>query len=398
MDQLAKLGYGEDHPWSASLRNNLESAFAGLLLCILPNLAKLQYCIRELPRGCAVVDANSALFGTCSPPSTLAATMGMVLRELCTSELTFLRSMAFEQLNVLKIQSVSVQTLLQLNGPNTFRGTARLSQLCVGLSVFLMDRDCINDMQIGFPDLINALGCHELSTLRIKLEHESYCVLHNPILDVQLLMDQISSLGVTLKVLEIDLDPKDDVAEWEFILTHCKNMTLPMLHFTKMEALRIPQAFLFADLDSETKIMPRDLPRKLRQLQIVAPDEDINSWARRILDLTHDLEQLREITLCCRDLVNSSASTFSKKVKPVWPDLLLCSNITSYVVNVETNKFDSLPSLYEHDPGESDDEVDEWEEEIDDEDDEDMPDLEPYEPLSDAGNINSGDLVVDNMG
>ncbi|OAG05610.1 uncharacterized protein CC84DRAFT_1164095 [Paraphaeosphaeria sporulosa] len=390
--QLANLGYSEEHPWMVSLRNNVESAYAGLLLCILPNLAKLQYAVKELHRGCGVVDPIPAFFATCYPPATLASAFKANLQELCMSDLTFLRSFTFDNLNALRITSVTVQTLLQLNGPNTFRGTARLSELCVGLSVYLMDKDCINDMQVDFRDLIDALGCDRLSTLKVKLEHESYCLIHSPIFDVQLLVDQLSSLQSTLKVLEIDLDPLDDTDEWNYVLKHCKNVGSSMDKFRKLELLKIPQDFLFGDIESEYKIMPSDLPKKLRRLEIICPDEDIVPWAKFILNAPDELEDLRELFLRCRDEVKTPASTFSTGVKPVWPDLLFMCDITSYIIDLTANTTKSLPTLYEDDPGESDDEDEESEHGLDevdkresdsgdseDESDEDMPDLEPFE-------------------
>jgi hypothetical protein len=394
--QLSKLGYGERHPWMASIRNNVESAYAGLLLCVLPNLAKLQYSVKELHRGCPIVDSNPAFFATCSPPAILAAAFKTALQELCISDLTFLRSIAFNNLRVLRIASVTVQTILQLNGPNTFLGTENLSELCVGLSVYLMDEDCINDMQATFRDLIDALGCHTLSTLKIRLENESYCILHSPTFDAQLLVDQLSSLQSTLKVLEIDLDPLETTDEWDFLLTRCTNVGSSMNNFESMEVLKIPQGFLFGDLGSERKVMPQDMPKKLRRLEIISPDQDIIPWVRCIFEPSDEIEELCEIFLHCRDEVLTPASVFSEKVNPVWSDLQFECDITTYIVDLTAKTTMSLPTLYEIDPGESDDEDDELEDGVDkdggvedevdnvvagsgDESDEDMPDLEPHE-------------------
>lgn len=38
--KLTSLGYSPEHPWWSSLKNSLESAYAGLLLCMLPNLVR----------------------------------------------------------------------------------------------------------------------------------------------------------------------------------------------------------------------------------------------------------------------------------------------------------------------------------------------------------------------
>ncbi|KAF9733927.1 hypothetical protein PMIN01_08270 [Paraphaeosphaeria minitans] len=212
----------------------------------------------------------------------------------------------------------------------------------------------------------------QLSTLKIKLEHDSYCLIHSPTFDAQLLVDQLSILRSTLKVLEIDLDPLDDTDEWDYVLTHCKNMSSPMDKFKNLELLMVPQEFLFSDIVSGQKIMPSDLPKKLRRLDTICPDEDIIPRAK----------------------YEFTASIFSTKVKPVWPDMLSMCEITSYVVDLTANTTKSLPTLYEDDPGESDDQDDDSEHELDeydekesdsrdseDETDEDMPDLEYFEAV-----------------
>lgn len=76
------------------------------------------------------MDSVAALFGTNLLPDALG--VETTLRKLRMSDLSFLRSMAFENLRVLNINSIAVPTLLQLNGPNTFRGTSGLSELSIG--------------------------------------------------------------------------------------------------------------------------------------------------------------------------------------------------------------------------------------------------------------------------
>ena len=362
----------------------------GVLLCVLPSLANLQYTIKELHRGYAVIDSIPAFFGISSLPVALGANLATTLHEIGMSDLSFLRSMAFEKLKVLTIPSLTVPTLLQLNGPNTFRGTTQLSDLSVGLSVFLMDKACVDDMTVGFRDLIEALGCLSLNALKIRLEHETYCALHiPPAFDVQFFMDQLSHLRPTLKTLEIDMNPKEGPDEWEFIIAHCENPVSSLKRFTALNSLKIPQNFLFTTLGDDPQTLPQDLPRKLRNLEIVSPDRQIVAWAKHLLDRQTDATKvctdLRNITLYCRNDVASSAITFTRKVQSVWSDLASINHITSYVHEFETQVTKCLPKLYENDPGESDDD-DYWEDEADDdngssedESDEDMPDLEPHQ-------------------
>ncbi|KAF1974587.1 hypothetical protein BU23DRAFT_96019 [Bimuria novae-zelandiae CBS 107.79] len=395
--KLTALGFIEGHPWWASLKNNVESAYAGLLLCVLPNLTNLQYTLKELHRGYGVMDPIPAFFGTTAPPAALGTTLAKTLQELCMTDLSFLRSMTFENLKVLNITSVTVPVLLQLNGPNTFRGTKNLSELTVGMSVFLMDKACISDMTVSFRDLLDALGCHALSKLKIKLEHETYCALHiPPAFDIQVLMDQLSCLKLTLRDLEIDLNPSDEPDEWAFILGHCENPVSSLTHFANMESLRIPQDFLFTTLGDDPQALPHDLPKKLRSLEIVCPNREILAWAKTMLVTPRECRDLHEIILRCRPTVRSSASTFTKKVKPMWPALLDSHGITGYVREFDVQTTQNLVELYSDDPGESDDEEG-WEDDDENRDeddvdgnensdqdpgnesDEEMPDLEPFQ-------------------
>lgn len=112
------------------------------------------------------------------------------------------------------------------------------------LSVFLMDKACVEEMTVCFRDLVDALGCHSLSTLKVKLEHETYCTFHTPpVFDVQFFIDQLSSLESSLKALAIEFDIQEDAAEWEFILDHCENQLSSLANFTNMESLKIPRTF-----------------------------------------------------------------------------------------------------------------------------------------------------------
>lgn len=239
-----------------------------------------------------------------------------------------------------------------------------------------MDKACVDDMTVSLCDLIDALGCHSLSTLKIKLEHETYCAFHTPpTFDVQFFMDQLSCLHPTLRVLEIELDPQEDPEEWEFILDHCQNPIASLTDFTKLEYLKIPQDFLFSiDGDDPQNLLPHDLPRSLQTLNIVCPTHHVTSWLKHItsvpIGMSFDSHNLRKIVLHCRNDVRTAATTFTKKVKPVFNELFNgAHNIASYVYEFDSRTVKDLKKLFGEDPGESDD--DGWEDEVHDDADDD---------------------------
>ncbi|KAJ4302625.1 hypothetical protein N0V90_001514 [Kalmusia sp. IMI 367209] len=361
--KLTTLGYGAGHPWWASLQHDVESAYAGLLLCVLPNLQDLQCTIRELHRGCNVMNSFSALYGTCDPPAALAVTLKKTLQALCTPDTNFLRTMHFENLNVLRLPSISILTLLELNGPNTFWGTAQLSELYVGLPIRIMDKDSMHEFEVCFRDLLNALGCRTLSILKLRLFNEGYCVVQDPGLDVQYFVNQLSFVERTLKILEIELNPDEGPQEWEWILSHCENPVSSLMNFAHMESLTIPQGFLFEEEVLVKTLSLQILPKKLQCFTVDSPTKEFLTFAEGILKSPDDFHDLRKIILRCRDGPTRALSTFSKIPDPLWQALFVKCGIRSYAYDVDTKK---LKRLGHYDDVLSIDGEDFWEDTSDD--------------------------------
>lgn len=276
------------------------------------------------------------------------------------------------------------------------------------LSVFLMDKACVEEMTVCFRDLVDALGCHSLSTLKVKLEHETYCTFHTPpVFDVQFFIDQLSSLESSLKALAIEFDIQEDAAEWEFILDHCENQLSSLANFTNMESLKIPQDFFLATKENDPKSIVDDFPQHLQKLEIVCPNRMIIDWAKCFTNVPasspYKGQKLQEIVLHCRDDVRSPSFVFTRKVKSVWSELNQSHHIATYVYDIDDNVTQSLSVLYKDDPGASDDDDDDaWNSEEDDDEeqegdsydvvderssetDEDMPDLEHFDDHNPSG-------------
>lgn len=270
--------------------------------------------------------------------------------------------------------------MLQLNGPKTFRGTAQLSELCVGISVAFIDRRYVYNRSTRFRDLIESLGCFMLSTLKITLEHEKVSVYRSslprrrPVLDAQIFIDEISVLAPTLKVLEIGFSRIEEPFEWTAIIMTCDHPVSSLAKFADMESLCIPQQFLFIvpEDDSEWSLAWPELPKKLRTLEIVCPDENIFIGLNYIVEeagIRDNFQDLQKIVLQCRSGVGDEIYRF-RWSNPTWLELLT-HGITTHLRDLDAETVEVLPGVCENDTGDSDkSDYDEYES------DEDMPDPE----------------------
>ena len=253
-----------------------------------------------------------------------------------------------------------------------------------------MDQSCVDEMTVSFRDLIDALGCHSLSTLKIKLEHETYCTYHNPpVFDVQFLMEQLSSVESSLKVLAIDLDTQEDPSEWKFILDNCRHQLSSLTNFTNLELLKIPQDFFLPIRQNEARTLLEDFPQHLRTLEIVCPSRMIFDWvdySEISITVPQNIQKLRKIILHCRGDVRTPASVFKKRVHSLWATLDKNCHIASYVHDIDDNITKNLAKLNDDDESSSEDDDDAYQghfnsyaSERDSESDEDMPALEHFD-------------------
>lgn len=379
LSRLSKLGFNEDHLWWTSVSNDVESAYGGVLLTMLPNLLKLDFFVKDHQRGIMTQEPISALVGTYALPRAMSTALQNV-QSLTCADLALLRAAKFATLKVLDLKHANVGTLLRLNGPNSLHGTKQLEELSIGASVQFLDKLYLNELTVHLADLLAALGCGTLKKFSMMLSNNAYCLDQEPDFHIGYLMSQLAYVSSTLRVLEIDFDPDEPGEMWEWLLSRCVDPIESLRGFPELTRLRIPQEFLFDDFEESTHVLlPEDLPPKLQHLQIVAPTLDIDEWVRKFLSVPDSVRNMRTITLYCRDDANSSASAFQEHVDGVWVELQESLGIQSFVVDQTNGEEESLPLLCEasltSSEGEDDDDMDldsDWEGDEDD----DVPDLE----------------------
>jgi hypothetical protein len=375
--KLTEYQFAAGHPWRAALQDDFESAYGGVLLSLLPNLDELDFAVKDHHRGYLSVESISALFVTSYPPVTTVAALAK-LRYISTADLSFLRDIAFTNLKTIHLKRVDVRTALQLNGSNTLRGATQLGSLSLELSIQLLDEVYMHEMQVCLGDVFDALGCQKLAHLSIVLSNDAYPMGSARSFCAHYFTTQLELVSSTLRKLEIDVDPHEDGDEWSWFFGQCIKPIKSLDKFQELQQLKVPQEFLFKKPLDDAIIAPANLPRTLQRLDIVAPDKDVEDWARRFWDKSVDLPDLKILCLRCREGLNSSKADFAKGVSDVWVSLEDGLNVSCVVCDIADGVEKSLKELYAEDPDSSSDETDGWDEYDDDSDDDDesLPALE----------------------
>ncbi|KAG9196108.1 hypothetical protein G6011_01229 [Alternaria panax] len=354
--KLEDLGY-KKHTWHKTIQNSIESGFAGVLLVILPNLTQLEFWVKDHYRGPPSSECVSGLFGGMSVPDSIISGWS-TLRHLTSSDTHLLKSgINLASLTSLDLKTISIGTVLRLNGPGCLEGAENLQDLALTVSIQFADRLLIEKADIQFGDLFEALSCNQLRALRIILYHIGDD--RNTQLEGGYFIDQLNSMRNTLETLAITLETTEDDSELEWLLEMITSPKDSLDHFTVLKNLVLPQAFIFAVGSVPWEIRscrPRDLPPKLEMLGIFYPGEEVEDWvAGFVSQHTDDAKSsplLKEITLTCRDEVGAPASYFSTDVNDIWWELATYHGIDAYTFcQIQEHKSNLAKSWYEESLG-----------------------------------------------
>jgi hypothetical protein len=169
LERLEELGCTASHPWYRTIQNSIESGFAGLLLVLLPNLTHLEVWVKDHHRGPPSSECISGLFGGMSAPPSIIRGWS-TLQHLTTSDTHLFKSgICYDSLTSLDLKTISIGTILRLNGPGSLQGAENLRDLALTVSIQFADRLLIERADIQFGDLFEALDCRELRSLNILL-------------------------------------------------------------------------------------------------------------------------------------------------------------------------------------------------------------------------------------
>lgn len=389
ISKLEELGYQSTHPWWRSIKNSVESAFGGLLLALLPNLIDLDFWIKDHQRGPPSSECISGLWGGTTPPEAVSHGWKNI-QHLVTGDTSMLKcGIGFDKLTALDLRTVSIGTVLRLNGPSSLQGAENVIDLALTVSIQFADRPLVEKADIEFSDLLDALACRALKNLKIQFINDGYHIGDDlsTELDTGYFLEQLNSVQRTLETLSITLETIEEDGELDWLVDMCQHPTKSMKDFTALKSLTIPQPFIFdgrtASWNTQDNCQPRDLPPKLEQLELLFPHESVEEWAQGYLSenfyskstgvpawqYAAGKRTLKKLILTCREDVGNGigASYFTQEVDEIWWTLSTDYGIETEVHDQQRNTRENLAGLYEdQDLNEEDSELDD--EDVDNED------------------------------
>lgn len=247
LSKLRDLGFQKSHPWWRSIENAIESSYAGVLFVLLPNLTSLDFWVKDHPRGPPSGECMSGLFGRFTPPDTVVQQWNS-LKLLAIGDVHILKcGLELTSLTNLDLRTVSIGTILRLNGPGCLQGTEKLSELSLTVSVQFADRLLVDKADVQLRDLFDALACNQLSSLTLLLVNDGYQVGDDILtqLDTGYFLDQLCSVQDTLEKLTITLEMMDDESEMDWLLDMWLTPKSSLKHFSSLKHLAMPQVFLY---------------------------------------------------------------------------------------------------------------------------------------------------------
>lgn len=276
---------------------------------------------------------------------------------------------AFDNLISLDLRSVSIGTVLRLNGPGSLGGAENLKDLTLTVSIQFADKPLVEKAEIEFSELLDALACHALRNLKLLFINDGYHIGDDLTteLNASYFLEQLRSTQNTLETLSITLETTDDDGELDWLIDMCQHPTKSLKDFTALISLVIPQAFLFnaqtAGWNTEDNCQPKNFPPNLEELELLFPHEAVEEWAEGFLDEEYykDLDdsvvlsssaqgrgsKFKKLILTCREDVGLGARYFTEQVDQIWWSLSADCGIEAEVYDQSRDTRLNLAVLYE---------------------------------------------------
>lgn len=405
ISKLEGLGFHYKHPWRRSIDNSIESAFGGLLLALLPNLIELDCWVKDHQHGPPSSECISGLWGGTVPPEAVLQGWKNVNHLVTGDTSMFKCGINFETLTALDLRTISIGTVLRLNGPGSLHGAENIQSLALTISAQFADQPLVEKADINFGELLEALACHKLRKLRIAFINDGYHIGDDLATELHggYFISQLYSVRETLEILSVMLETSEDDGELEWLFDMWQLPITSMREFPVLKSLTIPEVFLFTSLTTlgaPDSCNSWDLPPNLEQLDVLWPHEAIVDWVEELLEVhntpvaptDHPARKssmlpprFRKLTLNCREDVGVGAHYFTEQVHTIWWDLRTKLGFEAEVYDQLRNTKNNLATTYEEEcsqdedgnNGASDGDGDE-----ESDTDDDMPDLEPIDSLS----------------
>lgn len=363
ISKLEELGYHPSHPWWRSINNCVESAFGGLLLAILPGLTNIDFWIKDHQRGPPSSECISGLWGGTSPPEIVLSGWKNV-KNLVTGDTSMLKcGIDLAKLTTLDLRTVSIGTVLRLNGPGSLQGAENVDSLALTVSIQFADRPLVEKAEIAFSELLDALDCRSMSHLKIAFINDGYHIGDDLTteLSASYFLDQLHSVKDTLTTLSVTLETTDDDGELDWLIDMCQHPVKTMKAFSALRSLVIPQSFVFnaqtGVWNTDDNCKPRDLPPNLERLELLWPHENVQTWAEgfkrhKTSATTSDgasqepLTNFKKLILTCRDDAGIGAAYFTEDVDDLWWTLSAAHGIETEVHDQLRDETFNLAELY----------------------------------------------------
>jgi hypothetical protein len=360
--KLEELGFQQTHPWWRSINNSIESSFGGLLLALLPQLTDVDFCVKDHQHGTYSGECISGLWGGTSPPKSVLHNWKNVNR-LTTGDASMLKcGIQFESLTALDLCTISIGTVLRLNGPGSLQGAENITDLALTASIQFADKNLVEKAEIGFCGLFEALACRALKTLRISLVNDGYNIDDEmPELNGGYFLRQLYSVRDTLEALAITIETTDRIElEWVVDMFHQPQGSL--VDFLTLKSLTIPQIFLWSPPPPDER-RRWDLPPNLEQLDLWWPTRRVETWMQGLIGYQSGQpsklpRQFKKLVLTCNEDVGVDAAYFTDDVSETFWDLWNKYDIETEIYDQVGNTREMLHLKYMQDDDSEDDDVD----------------------------------------
>lgn len=322
LTRLEELGHNSElgNAWKTCLTKNVESAYAGVLLTLLPNLETLRFSVKELAKGPPCIEPLSALFGNPAIALKHLQPLRDNISYIDVIDIGFLRDVGFKHLKKLDLGNINSNMLARIQGPGTIKSGITVEDLSISTSTYVAEVGD-PDLMLSLADLFGALGCTRLKSLKILLHDDGHFQCPALHFSPNQLIEAIQPVSENLRVLDISFEKHEDPVDMTWFLDHCVHPAWTWDELTCLEYLRVPQHFLICDeedIDSE----PKDLSSSLKRLDILYPDKLILKWMKKLyrIESAH-FPDLETICLECRADVSIRPKVFTKKPSDIWADL-----------------------------------------------------------------------------
>ncbi|KAF2738772.1 hypothetical protein EJ04DRAFT_560438 [Polyplosphaeria fusca] len=272
---LKKLGHDGD-AWSRMIEASIESAYAGLLLTLLPKLRFLDLRVYDSQSGIYSFEPTTALFGAPVMPHVAAPVFQHLECVRLPAPHFALLSEPLESLTYLKLVKMEMRNMIWLNGPGTLLGASGLGTINLKISIRLISKQYSSSYRCFAGDIINAMQCRKLKQLEITFYDEWGPEAEHD--DGYLIDDLIQCVHKISRRLENDMT------------TVIKDLR----PFSNLKRMRVPQVFLIGN--NRNPNIRALIPTCLEILVIDHPTSATFGWLETLVeDMMLDDYSLKEL-------------------------------------------------------------------------------------------------------